>query len=170
MFAAPAVTMTGTLAAAPSGPASVFHTVRLMRASVERDKTNPVILNAAASALFHSIERDERAEAVALFSFVQNWIRYVRDVNGIETLAEPWLTLQRRVGDCDDQSALLAALYESVGFPTRFVMAAYRQPGIFEHIYLQVFANGEWFDVDPTERFGFGIAPPDPVDLWIEGI
>ena len=169
MYAAPAVTMTGTLAAAPSGPASVFHTVTIMRDMVNENKTNPEIINAAATALFHSIERDEIAEARAIYAMVRGWIRYVRDVYGVETIAEPWLTLRRRVGDCDDQSALLASLYESVGFPTRFVMAAYNTPGMFEHIYLQVYAGNEWLDVDPTENFGLGFAPPGAVDLWIEG-
>lgn len=169
MYIAPAVTFTATLASAPQGAAGVFHTVRLMREAVERCKTDPRIINAATTALFHSIERDEIAEANAIYDSM-SWIRYVRDVRGVETFAEPWLTIERRAGDCDDQAALLAALYESVGFPTRFVMAAYNQPGFFEHIYLQVYANGEWFDVDPTERqFGFGVAPPGAIQIWIEG-
>lgn len=169
MYVAPSVAFTGTLAAAPSGGGAVFHTVRLMREAVNRCKTDPRIINAATTALFHSIERDEVAECAALYRTVRSWIRYVKDVYGVETLAEPWLTLERRAGDCDDQAALLAAMYESVGFPTRFVMAAYNDPAFFEHIYLQVFCDGEWCDVDPTENFGFGSAPPDPVNVWIEG-
>ena len=170
MYIAPVVTFTGTLAAAPSGAAGVFHTVRAMREAVNRNKTDARIINAATTALFQSIERDEVAEARALYQSMRGWIRYVRDVYGVETLAEPWLTLERRAGDCDDQSALLASMYEAVGYPTRFVMAAYSNPDVFEHIYLQVFANGEWLDVDPTEGFGLGVAPPGAVNTWIEKV
>lgn len=170
MFVAPAPLMSATLAAAPSGPAGVFHTVRVMRDAVNQDKTNPIIINAAVTATFHAAKRDRIDEATAIFDMVRRWVRYVPDVLGIETFAPPWLTLQRRVGDCDDQAALLAALYESVGFPTRFVMAAYRDPNVYEHIYLDVFINDQWFAVDPTESFSFGEAPPGAVNVWTEPI
>jgi transglutaminase-like putative cysteine protease len=170
MYVAPAPFMTATLAAAPSGPAGVFHTVRVMRDAVNRNKVNPRILNAAVTATFHRIKRDRYDEAKAIFEMVRSWVRYVPDVLGVETFAEPWLTLERRAGDCDDQAALLASLYEAIGFPTRFVMGAYNDPAIFEHIYLQVMIDGQWFDVDPTENFRFGEAPPFAMNLWIEGI
>ena len=170
MFVAPAPAMTATLAAMPSGAAGVFHTVRVMREAVNRNKVDPRILNAAVTATFHAIKRDRRDEARAIFEMVRQWVRYVPDVLGVETFAEPWLTLERRAGDCDDQSALLASLYESVGFPTRFVMAAYSDPNVYEHIYLDVLIGEEWFPVDPTESFSFGEEPPGAVNLWTEKV
>lgn len=170
MYVAPSVSMTGTLAAAPSGPAGVFHTVRVMRDAVKRNKTDPRIINAATTAVFSSVPRDDLSEAASVFEAVRSWVRYVRDVVGVETFAEPWLTLERRAGDCDDQSALLASMYEAIGYPTRFVMAAYQDPNIYEHIYLEVFAAGEWFPVDPTEKFAFGEDPPGAINRWVEKV
>jgi transglutaminase-like putative cysteine protease len=62
---------------------------------------------------------------VALFEYVRDHIRYIKDPVGVESVSDPYYTLARMVGDCDDQAVLLAALYESVGFPTRFVIAGY---------------------------------------------
>lgn len=119
--------------------------------------------------MFLTPERDELSEVRALFQLVQG-IRYVRDVHEVETLASPAKTLLMRVGDCDDKATLLAALLESIGYPTRFVVAGYFQPGEVEHVYLQVHAAGQWIDLDPTEHESIGWSPPEPVTMFIERI
>lgn len=156
------------MAPTPTGRAGVFHTLRLMRGLVERYKTDPRIIQTAATLLFTTPERIERAEVSALFEFVRDHIRYVRDVHGVETLANPVLTLARQIGDCDDQATLLATLCEAVGYPSRFVAAAYHSED-FEHVFVQIFADGNWIDADPTERGSLGYSPPDPLLLFIEG-
>ena len=78
--------------------------------------------------------------------------------------------MHRQVGDCDDKSTLLATLFECAGYPTRFVLAGYTYPGVFEHIYVQVFAGGDWINADATEPQALGFAPPDPVALDFERV
>lgn len=168
MYTAPRHPFTATLAAAPSGRAGAFHTIKVMRDFVKKTRIDPVIIDAATSIIFLTPQRDQSAEVNALFEFVRDDIRYVRDVVGLETVADPRIVLRRGVGDCDDQSTLLAALAESVGYPARFVMAGYRAPGVFEHVYVQLLVRGEWLDADPTENGPLGWAPPGAVTIWYE--
>lgn len=168
MLTAPTHRFTGTLRDAPSGRAAAHYTVSLMRQLVNRCKTDPGIIQAAVSALYLAPQKDRLAEIEAIFDYVQNDIRYVRDVVGVETLCDPRMTIRRRVGDCDDQATLLATLFESVGYPTRFVMSGYRTPKDFEHVYLQVLVDRQWISADPTEPYPLGWAPPNPRALWVE--
>lgn len=170
---APSVPLTATLAPAPGGVAGIYNSARLMRDYVRTSKSDPVILSAASSIIFLTPERDQWSEVEALFNFVRDTIRYQRDVAGIETLTIPRVTLVREVGDCDDQVTLLCSLLESVGYPTRFVIAGY-SGAEFEHVYCQVFANGEWVNCDPTEfrgaLYSLGYAPPAPTIIEIERV
>lgn len=136
---------------------------------VHETRRSPEIINAAVSVVYLVPQKDQFAEACALFEFVRDHVRYVRDVAGLETLADPRMTLQRMVGDCDDQATLLAALLESVGYKTRFVMAGYRSKE-FEHVFLQVLVYGDWVSCDPTEDGEFGHAPPLHRSIWFENV
>lgn len=168
MRLAPVVSYTGTLQAAPMGYAGAHNTLRIMREMIDKSRTDPAIIQAAHSIIFLTPERDELAEVSAIFEYVRDSIRYVADVAGVETLTAPPMVLQRRTGDCDDQTALLCALFESVGYPTRLVMAGYSS-AMFEHVYCQVFACGVWHDCDPIAReFVVGDSAADPVSVFIE--
>lgn len=169
MFLAPTPELTAARVPTLNGAAGVFHTLRVMRAYVDASKTDPRILNAAISVIYLQSEKDAFHEARALFEYVRDTIRYVQDVVGIESLSDPITTLSRQVGDCDDQTTLLAALLESVGYPTRFVVAGYSSAD-FEHVYLQVLVNGQWIDADPTEHQPFGWAPPHPTAYYVERV
>lgn len=168
MYQAPNVTLRARVAPMPSGSVGVFTTVARMREMVNTSKRDPRIIQAAASIIWTAPERDELAEVSALFDWVRDSVRYVRDVHALETLSDPAITLARRLGDCDDQSTLLAAMLESVGYPTRFVIGAFAAPGAWDHVWMQVFAGGQWIDADPTEHQPLGWAPPDPFTVWIE--
>ena len=106
----------------------------------------------------------------AVFEWVRDMVRYVRDVHEIETLATPDKTLITRAGDCYDQTTLLAALLESIGYPTRFVVTGYQVRDVFEHVHLQVFAGAQWIDCDPTESESLGFSPPSPISTMIEKV
>lgn len=150
------------------GMAGIHQTVRLMRDLVEAGKTDPEVRTAAVDVVYLTPQRDELAEVEAVFRFVQGHIRYVRDIEGVETLMTPEKVLEAGVGDCDDKSMLLAAMLEAVGYRTRFVVAGYHEPGQVEHVYVQALARGQWIDLDATECGGLGNAPPDPVEVWTE--
>lgn len=169
MMLAPQPVFTGQRFGAPSGGQLTSHTVALMRRIVNDAKSSPEIMSAAVSLIYNTPEKSELHEVSAIFEWVRDYVRYVRDVHGLETLTDPRMTLLRRVGDCDDQVMLLCALLEAVGYPTRFVVAGY-QSNAFEHIYCQVFAGGEWIDADPTERQPLGYAPPFPQSVMVEPV
>jgi len=170
VYLPPAPSLNVTLARAPSGRAGVFHTLRLMRALVDQYKKNPDMIACAVSLVFLCPEKDELSEIDCLFQYVRDSIRYTRDVFGVETICNPLLTIQRKVGDCDDKTTLFATLAECVGYPTRFVMAGYWGSKDYEHVYCQVFANGEWLDADTTEKQMLGYSPPNPSILYTEGV
>lgn len=153
---------------APSGPRQVWDTVARMREMIRRSRVDPRVIQSAVGITYTTPERDGLSQVRALFEYVRDQIRYVLDVHQVETLCDPAMTLQRMVGDCDDQTALLCSLAEAIGYPTRLVMAGYSSEH-FEHVYCQIFASGIWIDCDPTERQPFGWVPPGAVSIWIEG-
>lgn len=170
MNLAPSLQLHAYSAKLPDGMAGIFKTIRVMRALLNQSKIDPVIRQAAVSCVFLTPEKSALSEVSALFYFVRDHIRYLHDINGVETIATPDKTLQSKIGDCDDQSLLLGALFESIGYVTRFIVAGYHVPGMVEHVYIQVCADGEWIDCDPTEREPLGYAPPDPVTIYVENI
>lgn len=166
----PAVEYNARLQGAPSGALGNHHTLRLMRDLINAGKVDPLVMRAAHSIIYTQPERDEIGECAALFDYVRDHVRYVRDVHGVETLCAPAMTLQRLIGDCDDQTMLLCALAEAAGYPTRLVMAGYSSAA-FEHVYCEIFALGAWYACDATERAAhFGWAPPDPVRMFTESV
>ncbi|MCP4410643.1 MAG: transglutaminase family protein [Gammaproteobacteria bacterium] len=105
-----------------------------------------------------------RAEANRIFQFVRDQIRYVRDIQGVETIATPVKTLEYGQGDCDDQVVLLAALLESVSHPTAFVAIGYG-PQQYSHVYLQTRVDRHWIGMDPTEPWPMGMRPKMPYQM-----
>jgi transglutaminase-like putative cysteine protease len=151
MLCAPDYPLTASLHGLPEGAAGARATVRAMRRLVNDGKVNPELIHRAASLVFLAPEDNPRADIEALFWAVSRGVRYTRDVCGVETLCDPLTTLNRRVGDCDDQATALAALLEAVGYPTRFVIAGY--------------SGG-----DPTKQNGVGWAPENPTIIEIERV
>jgi len=152
------------------GESGIFQTIRTMRQMVSDYKLDPDMRAAAVGVIFQYPAQDDLAEACALYDYVRDCIRYVKDISGVETLATPEKTLVMQVGDCDDQSVLLATMLEAVGYPTRFIVAGYNEPGVFEHVYLEALVGDEWIAMDPTEQEVLGWSPPEPVAYWIEPV
>lgn len=92
---------------------------------------------------------DFLSEAKALGEFVQKYVRYVRDPNGVEQLHDP-IYLIRKIqagvaqGDCDDQALLLSTLLLSIGAQPFFAIVRYKDTsGPFNHIYTVVYEK-DW--------------------------
>lgn len=96
----------------------------------------------------------------AVHNYVQSNIQYVKDVNGVETLATPIKTLEFRKGDCDDQATLLAALLEAIGHKTRFVAIRMKPFGPFVHVFTETKIGNRWIPLETTERWPAGMGPP----------
>lgn len=162
--------LSGRLLTISNGAAGVFETASAMRQLINAYKTDVEIRTTAANVVFLTPEKDDLSEVEAVFNWVRDHIRYLKDVNMVETLTTPDRTLQLGYGDCDDQVVLLASMLESIGYPTRLVITGYGDPGVYEHVYLQALVQNHWIDMDPTEQIPLGFAPPDPVAYWTEPI
>jgi len=103
--------------------------------------------------------RDKIGASEALYGFVKSRIRFVNDPLGVETVQEPAVTLRLGAGDCDDHSALMAALARAIGVPARFVVIG-ADPEHFRHIYPELNIAGKWLSADTTSPRPFGKAPP----------
>lgn len=161
------------LATIPSGPAGTRATLRLMKRLVRealRDPVQiPVIRRTALSLIRNLSQKDRAGELLALFEFVRDRIRYVRDIRDIETLQTPLETLQQGQGDCDDKSMLLATLIEALGYKTRFI-AVGQQPGKFQHVYVEVRLRDGWLPLETTEPVLAGWAPGAICSRMVEHI
>lgn len=138
---------TGTLISVPGGIAGVQRTLALMVDLVRTFKTD-VNVNAFAVQLVHGCApKDKRCELDTLQRFVRDQIRYVNDIDGVETLRTPIQTLKLQAGDCDDKAVLLAALAATIGFATRFCAIGVRG-GDFSHVMAQARLGAGWINAE----------------------
>jgi transglutaminase-like putative cysteine protease len=145
----------------PAGEPGTRATLAAMRRLVDRFKTDSRIREAALTLVRGLPPKAYAREVHAVFRFVRDAIRYVRDVHGVETLQTPVATLELEAGDCDDKSTLLAAMLESIGHPSRFVAVGFKSPGHYEHVYVKTRIGQSWFALDPTVSTAeVGWAPP----------
>lgn len=148
-----------TLLGVPSGIAGVKNTLSLMRQLIRQYKKNIVIRQLALAIVDGQKQKNFHAEIRKLFEFVRDRIRYVKDVNQVETLQTPTKTLEIKQGDCDDKVMLLASLLESIGHPTRLIAVGFRR-NIFSHVFLQTRLGHNWISLDSTEPVHMGWQPP----------
>jgi len=105
-------------------------------------------------------QKDWMGEIRALTHFVRDRIRYVRDINGVETVHTAEKILEQGQGDCDDKSILLASLLEAIGHPTRFVAVGLK-PHRFSHVYVETKVGNKWLPLETTENVAIGWSPPN---------
>lgn len=150
----------------PSGRAGVRVTLKIMSQLVRAGKKHPAIRMRAVDLTMNLPPRDFCAEIETVFSFVQLQIRFVQDINGVETLHTAEQVLEQGCGDCDDKSILLASLLESIGHPTRFVACGFER-GSLSHVFVdtRVGAN-TWISLDASVTNPMGWRPPNIVSLY----
>jgi len=147
------------IAQIPDGPPGIARTLAVMRHMVRHFRRDPEIIALAMELTGHLPNKDIVGEAEALHAFVQGTIRYVEDVNEVETVRTPLVTLEHGAGDCDDHAVLLASLLEAVGRKTRFVAAGF-MGGDLEHVWVEVKIGDSWFALETTEPVEMGWRPP----------
>jgi len=148
------------LAIIPSGAAGTVATLKLMRASVARSLRSPdqAVRLKALEIVRGIAARQYTAEASALHRFVRDAIRYVKDVDGIETLQTAEKTLELAQGDCDDKSTLLATLLKSVGHPVKFVALGFNGKS-FSHVLIETRVKDKWIPAETIIPKPFGWYP-----------
>lgn len=158
------------LGSLPSGSAGTAETLRLMRDMANRYKTDMQVRGVALDLVRGLAPRDWVGEVKALFEYVRDSIRYVRDIAGVETLQTPPTTIELEAGDCDDKSTLLASLLASIGHESRFVAVGYRTLGAFQHVYVEALLNGKWVPLDATVPREFGWSPRPPLTRMVQPV
>lgn len=117
--------------------------------------------NRAIAIVSYLPSKDFRAELEAIYFWVREHIRFVRDVRGIETLQTPAATLRLGAGDCDDHVILLQALLEAVGFVTRSHAVGFA-PDHYSHVLAEVKFGKRWVPLETTHEPAFiGWFPPN---------
>ena len=131
---------------------------------VKAGKKNPAIRQRATSLTQDLRQKDRLGEIRKIFNYVQNSIRYVRDIHNVETLHFPEQVMTQEHGDCDDKAVLLASLLEAIGHPTRFVAVGFA-PGEYSHVFVDtIIGNKKWLSLDTTEPQPMGWRPPGIVE------
>jgi transglutaminase-like putative cysteine protease len=146
-----------------------------LRRLVEQGKRDPKIYEFARQAVNQKCgntwcvpEKDNAAEAKALFKAVRANVRYTSDISGIDSYQKPAHTLRFRTGDCDDMSVLSCASAASLGLPCRFKVIRTKGASDWNHIYAQIGfprrAPTKWIAFDASVNMPFGWeAPPSMV-------
>ncbi len=133
-------------------------------------KLNPAIRAKAVELTERLPQKGWIAEIRALQEFVHDKIRYVRDIEGVETVHTADAVLSIGSGDCDDKSVLLASLLGAIGHPSRFVAVGF-EPGRFSHVYVETLVGrkpGKWIALETTEPVGIGWTPPNIVSRIVK--
>lgn len=145
-----------------------------MQGLVKQGRRNSLIREFTANLVANVPAKDFYGEAQTVFQFVQSNIRYIQDINDVETLYLPWFTLEKIVagqnifGDCDDISVLLASMLESIGHPCRFMAVSFEGPEDYSHVLIQTRIGNQWITADAAENdVEFGWQPPG-ITYWLE--
>lgn len=163
--------LSATLLSLPDGDAGTRATLRVM-ASLVRQYRRSLPIRQLALQIVGSVSghKNFAGEAAALCRWVQQNIRYTRDVNDVETIQTPLKTLDFGQGDCDDQSTLLASLLEAVGFQTRFLAIKTNALGPFVHVVAEARIGRDWVPLETTEPWAPGQFPVRVAGAMIEEV
>lgn len=147
------------LGTVPDGVGGIRATLSLMVRLVNIWKKDPGIRELALNLTRGLPQSDISAEVRALHAFVRDHIRYVNDIEGVETLQTPRATLELQAGDCDDKSVLLASLLASLGRKTRFMAVALAPSTDYSHVLPQVRIGSRWYSLETIRDVPAGWEP-----------
>jgi hypothetical protein len=150
MYVQPAKTKTTiTLKGIPDGRAGTLIVLKEMRFLARQGKKNPHVFDLSREIVKNIPPKKWGQEVDAVFRWVRDNIRYIKDPRNLETLHTPEKILEYGQGDCDDQSILLASLLETIGHPARFVAVGF-SPDTYSHVYVETKVGSRWVPLDAT--------------------
>jgi hypothetical protein len=102
--------------------------------------------------------KDYLSEILAVRNFVHEKCKYSNDALGVEQVQDPEricdqiVKYGKAVTDCDDISALMAALCRQLGRETEFVIVGFGRSGSYSHVFTRVKEpkSGKWIVLDPV--------------------
>lgn len=142
------------------GDGGIAQTVNALRSAIHFSLRRPEVRARAEGIVASVFERDEVGEVRAVFEWVKAHYRYLRDINGVETIKSPEVIdaeISRQgffQGDCDDVTGYLAALLKSIGYAVEAVTISIPGRGHeFRHIFPRVrLRSGKWVTLEATAR------------------
>jgi transglutaminase-like putative cysteine protease len=151
----------------PKGYPGTKKTVKYIKGLIRQGAKDFYVRQKAIDILLNQEVRPKNylEEIRALFTWMQKNIRYTKDTFRVEVLHSARRMLELQAGDCDDMAILLGAMLEAIGHPVRLVLTGPNplKPGLFTHIYLEVYCQGRWIALDPTMHHPLGWSPRTPV-------
>lgn len=148
-----------TMQRLPEGIAGTQQTLALMHESIVGALLSDAVIAAAlVAADLTNRASSAREEVRRVQLWVQRHIAYVLDPLKIELLQSPAVTLQRRRGDCDDQTVLLCALLSVLGYKARMVAVGFA-PSTYAHVYCEVNVDGQWLAAETIKPWALGQEP-----------
>ncbi len=97
------------------------------------------------------VQGDYAAEVLAIYYWVCQNIRYMRDIHDVEFVKEPRQVVATRSGDCDDIATLLAAMCMASGNTCEFLLASYSSTtSMPTHVFLRVNTPSGPMVLDPV--------------------
>jgi len=120
---------------------------------------------------------DHTGEIAAVYQWLLTYIPFRKDTAQKELIESPVKVIEKvrsgkSVGiDCDDYLVLAGSLLQALGHPIRFAIEGTVQPGIYEHIHLEVFdeSAGQWYAFDPSlSNAPLGTPMQGLVSRWVE--
>ena len=130
-----------------------------MRRYVEAAQSVPAVYSLARAIAARVPGKDHAGEAAAIHAWVRDNVAYRWDPLEHESLQTVQNTLALKTGDCDDMAILIAALAESLGLRSRFVVGGWNRAQ-YVHVWPEVQVWGRWVALDATENHGPGWRPP----------
>lgn len=137
----------------PGGALGIELTVWHMRRTVRAALGGALLNRTAAAIVDGSIDQADAARRVR--TWLDRHTRFTPDPLGVELIRAPALMLRTiecegsAVGDCDDVAVLGAALGIAAGVPARFVLLAFLDNGLYEHVYTELLTP-EPIELDTT--------------------
>jgi len=146
------------------GDAGTAETVRAMCQLINAGSRNPTIVRVAQTIIGRAgvKEFNFEGERRAIYQWFRQNVRFVRDVEGKETLRSALETLWPAIsgagqgmGDCDCQTVAMLSLLKAVGQRVRIVTVATQPqaPDRFSHVFPEVRnERGQWVSMDTARR------------------
>ena len=131
---------------------NIYQEIHLLKTIVSEYKLKPFFRYLAVKIInnFPCQHKNYDCYIYAIAKWIRDNIKYVKDIEGYETLQTPDNTLRIGGGDCDDHAILAATLFEAIGMKTYFKIVG--ENGKYKHIYVVVKTpTGETWVVDTTE-------------------
>jgi len=95
---------------------------------------------------------NKSAEAVRIFEWVRSRVRYVNDPTGRELFQQLPELMKDGIGDCEDFTGLLTALFTAAGIQVKARIIQIPRKRGWAHIYPVALLAGKWRAFDATEN------------------